>query len=462
MKEIQHGFFRHGSNAYLANFSEAEREVLTNLVEQIIELLAERVDHHNDDPLAAMVGITMHDTPPDDEVLLRLLPNAYADQVDASEFRRYTESTLRQKKQAHAMAMRMHIKSAVDGIVEVDHDGANAWLGAMNDVRLALGVRLNVQENSHEDLELLAPDDPMRGVYAVYSWLGWLQESLISALMDESDQSIGSRQASPVSDAPIGIFDSGVGGLTVARAILDQLPNESTLYIGDTARGPYGPRPLAEVREFALETMDFLVEQGVKAIVIACNTASAAMLRDARERYSIPVIEVIQPAVRRAVAATRTGNIGVIGTRATIDSKAYVDAFAAAPQLKITSIACPLFVEYVERGETSGAEITKVARDYLAPVMDAHVDTLVLGCTHYPLLTGVISYVMGEGVTLVSSAEETAKDLYRTLVENGLLRTQSSTPATHRFLATGDAKAFESLARRFLGPEVTQVEHKEL
>ena len=180
MKENEHGFFRHGENAYLANFSEAEREVLTNLVEQIIELLAERVDHHNDDPLAAMVGITMHDTPPDDEVLLRLLPNAYADQVDASEFRRYTESTLRQKKQAHAMAMRMHLKSAIDGIVEVDHDGAN-------DVRLALGVRLKVQENTHEELELLAPDDPMRGVYAVYSWLGWLQESLISALMDESE-----------------------------------------------------------------------------------------------------------------------------------------------------------------------------------------------------------------------------------------------------------------------------------
>ena len=265
-----------------------------------------------------------------------------------------------------------------------------------------------------------------------------------------------------MSDAPIGIFDSGVGGLTVARAILDQLPNESTLYIGDTARGPYGPRPLAEVREFALETMDYLVEQGVKAIVIACNTASAAMLRDARERYSIPVVEVIQPAVRRAVAATRSGNVGVIGTRATIDSKAYLDAFAAAPQLNITSIACPLFVEFVERGETSGAEITKVAREYLAPVMDAKVDTLVLGCTHYPLLTGVISYVMGEGVTLVSSAEETAKDLYRTLVENGLLRTQSLIPATHRFLATGDAKAFETLARRFLGPEVTHVEHQEL
>ena len=265
-----------------------------------------------------------------------------------------------------------------------------------------------------------------------------------------------------MSDAPIGIYDSDVGGLTVARAILDQLPNESTLYIGDTARGPYGPRPLAEVREFALETMDFLVSQGVKAIVIACNTASAAMLRDARERYSIPVIEVIQPAVRRAVAATRSGNVGVIGTRATVDSKAYVDAFAAAPQLNITSIACPLFVEFVERGETSGTEITKIAREYLAPVMAAKVDTLVLGCTHYPLLTGVISYVMGEGVTLVSSAEETAKDLYRTLVENGLLREQSTTPATHKFLATGDAKAFETLARRFLGPEVTKVEHQVL
>ena len=265
-----------------------------------------------------------------------------------------------------------------------------------------------------------------------------------------------------MSDAPIGIFDSGVGGLTVARSILDQLPNESTIYIGDTARGPYGPRPLAEVREFALESLDFLVEQGVKAIVIACNTASAAMLRDARERYSVPVIEVIQPAARRAVAATRSGHIGVIGTRATIDSAAYLDAFAAAPHLKITSIACPLFVEFVERGETSGTEITEIARGYLAPFIDAKIDTLVLGCTHYPLLTGVISYVMGEGVTLVSSAEETAKDLYRTLVEKNLLRTHQAQPPTHKFLATGDAKAFESLARRFLGPEVTHVEHQDL
>ncbi len=265
-----------------------------------------------------------------------------------------------------------------------------------------------------------------------------------------------------MSNAPIGIFDSGVGGLTVARAIIDQLPHESVLYIGDTARGPYGPRPLAEVRDFSLETLDFLVEQGVKALVIACNTASAAMLRDARERYSVPVIEVIQPAVRRAVAATRSGKIGVIGTRATIDSQAYLDAFAAAPHLEITSVACPLFVEFVERGETSGEAITNVARDYLAPMIDADVDTLVLGCTHYPLLTGVISYVMGNEVSLVSSAEETAKDLYRLLVEGSLLRGPQEGPPSHRFLATGNAAAFESLARRFLGPEVGTVQHQDL
>ena len=263
----------------------------------------------------------------------------------------------------------------------------------------------------------------------------------------------------PSKSAPIGIFDSGVGGLTVARAIIDQLPGESILYLGDTARGPYGTRPLAQVREFALEIMDQLVAAGVKAIVIACNTASAAMLRDARERYQIPVVEVIQPAVRRAVSATRSGKVGVIGTNATIDSKAYIDAFAAAPQLSITSKACPLFVEYVESGRTSGDEITKVAEDYLNPMKSAQIDTLVLGCTHYPLLTGVISYVMGNNVTLVSSAEETAKDLFRTLVEADLLSDQPN-QVSHRFVATGDPDKFATLARRFLGPEVLTVSNK--
>ena len=245
---------------------------------------------------------------------------------------------------------------------------------------------------------------------------------------------------SPLSaaDAPIGVFDSGVGGLTVARAILDQLPHEPVLYVGDTARGPYGPRPIAEVRAFALDVMDHLVDEGVKALVIACNSASAAVLRDARERYAVPVVEVIQPAVRRAVRATRNGRVGVIGTQATITSGAYADAFAAAPELTLTSQACPLFVEYVEAGVTSGPELLAVAHEYLDPVTAAGVDTVVLGCTHYPLLTGVLSYVLGEDVTLVSSAEETAKDVYRTLVAADLLRdpaaprrsTASSPPAT--------------------------------
>ncbi|MCC9068904.1 glutamate racemase [Arthrobacter cryoconiti] len=265
----------------------------------------------------------------------------------------------------------------------------------------------------------------------------------------------------PLSERPIGIFDSGVGGLTVARAVIDQLPNESILYVGDTANGPYGPLPIAEVRANALGVMDELVDSGVKLLVIACNSASAAVLRDARERYTarygIPVIEVIQPAVRRAVSATRTGRIGVIGTVATVGSRAYEDTFAAAPQLHITSVACPDFVRFVESGITAGPELLSTAESYLAPLKKAQVDTLVLGCTHYPLLTGVISYVMGESVSLVSSAEETAKDVYKALVSHDLERVSPNAP-THNFLSTGDAGQFGLLARRFLGPEVHGVE----
>ena len=200
----------------------------------------------------------------------------------------------------------------------------------------------------------------------------------------------------------------------------------------------------------------------MKLLVIACNSASAAVLRDARERYTegrgIPVVEVIQPAVRRAVAATRNHKVGVIGTVATVTSKAYDDAFAAAVDLEIFSAACPSFVDFVERGVTSGPALLAAAEAYLAPIKAAGVDTLVLGCTHYPLLTGAISYVMGEEVTLVSSAEETAKDVYRTLVAHDLQRSAETAP-TLRFQATGDAAAFGRLARRFLGPEVDAVEH---
>lgn len=261
-----------------------------------------------------------------------------------------------------------------------------------------------------------------------------------------------------MNDAPIGIFDSGVGGLTVARAVLDQLPHEPVRYVGDTARGPYGPRPLAEVRSYSLEIMDHLVDNGVKALVIACNSASAATLRDARERYDVPVVEVVHPAVRRAAAATRGGHVGVIGTSATITSGAYNDAFAAAPNVVLTTVACPRFVEFVEAGVTWGPEIVDVATAYLAPLKEAGVDTLVLGCTHYPLLTGVISYVMGEGVTLVSSAEETAKDVYRTLVAHDLVRHADLPDPVHQFAVTGDPVDFQRLGRRFLGPEIGSVE----
>lgn len=259
---------------------------------------------------------------------------------------------------------------------------------------------------------------------------------------------------------PIGIFDSGVGGLTVARAIIDQLPHESIVYVGDTLNSPYGPKSLAEVRGLALAVMDQLVESGVKLLVIACNSASAAVLRDARERYTegkgVPVVEVIQPAVRTAVASSKNKKVGVIGTSATISSGAYEDAFAAAVDFEITSAACPAFVEYVERGVTSGPELLKVAQEYLAPVKAAGVDTLVLGCTHYPLLQAALAYVMGDGVRLVSSADETAKDVFKVLTEHNLLAPEDARP-DYSFFATGDAQAFEALARRFLGPEVSGV-----
>jgi glutamate racemase len=254
-----------------------------------------------------------------------------------------------------------------------------------------------------------------------------------------------------VTDAPIGIFDSGVGGLTVARAILDQLPHERLLYLGDTAHLPYGPKPLADIRRYALACLDELAAQDVKLLVIACNSASTACLADVRERYDIPVVEVIRPAVRRAVAATRNGRIGVIGTTATVTSRVYDDAFAAAPHVSVTSAACPQFVDFIERGITSGRALMGLASGYLEPLQQADVDTLILGCTHYPLLSGVLSLVMGDRVTLVSSAEETAKDVFRVLVERDLLRPDDAAPPEHELRVTGDSEPFQRLARRFLG-----------
>lgn len=254
-----------------------------------------------------------------------------------------------------------------------------------------------------------------------------------------------------VSNAPIGVFDSGVGGLTVARALVDQLPAERLRYVGDTAHSPYGPKPIAEVRSRTLTLLDELVDSGVKMLVIACNTASAACLRDARERYDVPVVEVVLPAVRRAMAVTRNDRVGVIGTAGTIRSRAYEDAFTAAPQVRLATVACPRFADFVERGITSGRQVLGLAESYLAPLQQADVDTMVLGCTHYPMLTGVLQLAMGEHVTLVSSAEETAKDVVRVLTEHDLLA-PAGVAATHEFRSTGEPDRFAKLAARFLGP----------
>lgn len=258
--------------------------------------------------------------------------------------------------------------------------------------------------------------------------------------------------------APIGIFDSGVGGLTVARAVMDQLPGESIIYIGDTANSPYGPQPIADVRAHAQRIADELVERGCKMLVIACNTATAAFLHDARERYRIPVVEVIQPAVRRAMATTRNGKVGVIGTTGTIQSGAYQDLFSLNPNIEVVAAACPAFVEFVERGVTSGRQILGVAQGYLEPLQAAGVDTLVLGCTHYPLLSGVIQLAVGDQVTLVSSAEETSKDVLRILTELDMLAPPGHNP-TRVFESTGDPGTFDRLAERILGPRISAADH---
>lgn len=260
-----------------------------------------------------------------------------------------------------------------------------------------------------------------------------------------------------VNDAPIGIFDSGVGGLTVARAVSQLLPRESLLYIGDTAHSPYGPKPIADVRRYGLEVLDTLVDEGVKMLVIACNTASSALLRDARERYDVPVVEVINPAVRTAISTTRNGRIGVIGTVGTIASRAYQDMLEVNEHLSVFAASCPRFVEFVEAGITQSPEVLAVAEEYLAPLREAGVDTLVLGCTHYPFLEGAISYVMGPDVTLVSSDSETAKDVYRQLVSRSLLASPDAVPR-HVYEATGDsADDFLALADRLMGRGVPSV-----
>lgn len=270
----------------------------------------------------------------------------------------------------------------------------------------------------------------------------------------------GWAQGTDLAARPIGMFDSGVGGLTVARAVMELLPHEDLIYFGDTARCPYGPRPAQEVRRFAIEIMDHLVEQDVKLLVVACNSAASVALGAARSRYEVPVISVIEPGIRHAVAATRNRKVGVIGTEATVRSGAYDDALSATKaNVQLASQACPRFVEFVERGETNSDEVVQVAEGYLAPLKSAGVDTLILGCTHYPLLTQVIQYVMGEEVVLVSSAEVTANEVFAKLKDDRLLN-GSDQFGRHRFIASSEEGMMSELGTLLLGPRFSGIEHR--
>ena len=257
---------------------------------------------------------------------------------------------------------------------------------------------------------------------------------------------------------PIGVFDSGVGGLTVARSIMNVLPRESIAYFGDTARYPYGPRSLDEIRSFAVEIARHLLDRDVKLIVIACNSATAAALEDVASAVPVPVVGVIEPAVRAALRATRSGRIGLIGTEATVASGAYQRALERVDpdgSLEVLAQACSRFVEFVERGDTSSQELFAVASQYLTILRVASIDTLILGCTHYPLLRGAIQHVMGPDVLLLSSADETANTVYEVLVSRGMLREDQSEPE-HLFESSGDTGRFAALLTLFLRPEFHQ------
>ncbi len=248
----------------------------------------------------------------------------------------------------------------------------------------------------------------------------------------------------------------------MARAVFDLLPHEPIVYVGDTARFPYGPRPLDEIRSFALEIAAHLVSRDVKMLVVACNSIEVAAIRDVTEAAGIPVVGVIDPGARAAVHVTRNGRVGLIGTEATVASGAYERAIATTgADVALFSQACPVFVEHVERGDTSSDVLLAAARGYLLPLLEEDVDTLILGCTHYPLLSGLISYVMGSDVVLVSSAEETAKDVYAILLERNLQRAEAG-PPRHEFLCTGDPTQFQMVAEHFLGPEVVEVRPTEV
>lgn len=259
-------------------------------------------------------------------------------------------------------------------------------------------------------------------------------------------------------DKPIGVIDSGVGGLTVAREIIRQLPKEEIFYLGDTARCPYGPRPLDEVRKYTLEMIEFLLKKEIKMLVIACNTATAAILEEVKKSLSIPVIGVIHPGARTALKMTKNNEIGVIGTVGTVKSGAYQTALKEIKaDVHVHSLACPPFVPLVENGQLSGEETLNVVNEVLQPLKDTAIDTLILGCTHYPLLRPVIQEAMGEKINLICSGAETAREVSAILDHSGLLYTGDRTP-WHQFFSTSDNGHFLEIANHWMEEKVEKVE----
>jgi glutamate racemase len=257
----------------------------------------------------------------------------------------------------------------------------------------------------------------------------------------------------PDKESAIGVFDSGIGGLTVLQKIMETLPTENTVYLGDTARAPYGTKSVATVLRYSFENTEFLLQKDVKAVVVACNTSTAIALTRLRDEFLIPVIGVIEPGVRRALQSTRNYRVGVIGTEATIQSGAYTRALKEADSaVEVYSRACPLFVPLVEEGWTDNDVVAMTVKAYLGSLRESGIDTLILGCTHYPLLKKAIGKFMGSGVRLVDSAEETAKEV-KSVLKKGALAKRSH-PSVHSFFVTDDPARFIKVGRRFLGEKV--------
>ena len=262
-----------------------------------------------------------------------------------------------------------------------------------------------------------------------------------------------------MNDKPIGIFDSGIGGLTVVREVSRQLPQENILYFGDTARVPYGSKSPKVVQLFARQDASFLYDKGVKSIIIACNTASAEAFDILRDNFDIPVIGVINPGARAASESTKNGKIGVIGTYGTISSGAYKKAIHDIDKsIEVTAAACPLFVPLVEEGWESKSTTRDIAREYLSPLIEGGIDTLILGCTHYPILKPVLQEIVGDKIILVDSAEATAGELKQILDEQGLGNSSQENTDKHSFYVSDFPFKFKEMAERFLGKELAEVE----